>query len=59
MLEKIESRDLITHGDLLESETGQRHRGIFLKVAKNVWPRALIFRVWPSAGLFMLVEVIK
>jgi len=50
---------VLTHGDLLESNAGQRHRGAFLQVARRVWPRAIIRRFLPRAGLFMLIQARK
>lgn len=47
------------HGDLLESEVGQRHRGLALTLAKTLWPRWFIRRFLPGAGLFMLIEARK
>ena len=47
------------YGDLLESDVGQRHRGLALNLAKRFWPRWLIRRVMPNAGLGMLIEVRK
>ena len=49
----------LTHGDLLESDVGQKHRGSFLSIAKFFWPRWLIKRVLPNAGLFMMVKLRK
>lgn len=49
----------LAHGDLLESDVGQRHRGIALTVAKALWPRWFIRRFMPDAGLFMLIEARK
>lgn len=49
----------LSHGDLLESEAGQRHKGAALTVARAIWPRALIRRFFPSAGLFMLIKAVK
>lgn len=47
------------HGDLLESDVGQRHRGFALALAKKLWPRWFIRRFFPGAGLFMLIEARK
>lgn len=47
------------HGDLLESDVGQRHRGLALSLAKKFWPRWFIRRFLPNAGLFMLIEARK
>lgn len=43
-------------GDLIEAETGQRHGGPMLSLARRVWPRAFIRKVLPGIGLVMLVE---
>lgn len=50
---------VLTHGDLLESEAGQRHRGRLLSLAKRIWPRAILRRLLPGSGLFMLIEARK
>lgn len=50
---------VLTHGDLLESSAGQRHRGMLLSVASRFWPRSLLRRVVPKAGLFMLIDATK
>ncbi len=46
----------LTHGDLLESDAGQRHRGWLLSTAKRFWPRRLLRLMLPGHGLFMLIE---
>jgi SAM-dependent methyltransferase len=50
---------VLTHGDLLESSAGQRHRGALLSIARVVWPRRLLRRIAPALGLFMLIEATK
>lgn len=55
----VKIRTVLTHGDLLQSEAGQRHRGIVLAIARLVWPRWLLRRVFPHHGLFMLIECRK
>jgi ubiquinone/menaquinone biosynthesis C-methylase UbiE len=50
---------VLSHADLLSSEVGQRHRGIFLKTAKILWPRKLIKVFLSKFGLFMLIELEK
>ena len=52
----VKIHTVLTHGDLLESDAGQRHRGIFLYLARKIWPRMLIRKLFPNAGLFMLIE---
>ena len=32
---------VLTHGDLLESDAGQRHRSWLLSMAKRLWPRRI------------------
>lgn len=55
----VDIRTVLTHGDLLESSAGQRHRGPLLVMARKVWPRWLIKRLLPNAGLFMLIKARK
>ena len=56
---KVTIRTVLTHGDLLDSQAGQRHGGALLLVARAIWPRTLIKRLFPKLGLFMLVEAQK
>ena len=49
----------LTHGDLLGSNVGQRHRGFVLTLVRKIWPRWLIRRCLPEAGLFMLIKAKK
>lgn len=56
---EIEISIVLTHGDLLESDAGQRHRGKLLNIAKRIWPRRLFRELLPGHGLFMMVEAIK
>ena len=56
---EVSIHTVLTHGDLLESDAGQRHGGILLSIARKVWPRWFIRRFFPNAGLFMLIEVKK
>ena len=55
----VSVKTVLTHGDLLESGAGQRHRGGLLSLARKIWPRGLIRRFFPKAGLFMLIETRK
>ncbi|HJZ71316.1 MAG TPA: class I SAM-dependent methyltransferase [Vicinamibacterales bacterium] len=50
---------VLTHGDLLESDVGQRHRGRLLSLAKQVWPRRLLRAACPGRGLYMLIKATK
>jgi SAM-dependent methyltransferase len=55
----VEISTVLTHGDLLMSGAGQRHEGALLDIARKVWPRFIIRKIFPRAGLFMLIEVRK
>jgi hypothetical protein len=46
---------VLTHGDLLSSQAGQRHRGPLLAIARRLWPRWLIRLLFRRHGLFLLV----
>lgn len=56
---QVEIETVLTHGDLLTSDAGQRHRGPLLTIAKSLWPRSLIRTFLPHAGLFLLARVTK
>lgn len=56
---QVNIRTVLTHADLLESEVGQRHRGSLLSLVRKIWPRGLIRKFFPNAGLFMLIEARK
>jgi SAM-dependent methyltransferase len=55
----VKIRTVLTHGDLLDSGAGQRHGGPALSIARRLWPRALLRRLFPGHGLFMLIEGTK
>lgn len=55
----VSIQTVLTHGDLLTSEVGQRHRGILLSFARKIIPRNLIKKYFQWAGLFMLIEAHK
>jgi ubiquinone/menaquinone biosynthesis C-methylase UbiE len=57
--ERVEARTVLTHGDLLEGQAGQRHTGWMLNIARRLWPRRLIKFLLPTHGLFLLVEGYK
>lgn len=59
MFREVNIRTVLTHGDLLESGAGQRHQGALLALARHFWPRSLIRRLFPNAGLFMLIDAKK
>jgi len=55
----VEIETVLTHGDLLASDVGQRHRGPLLTIARALWPRRLIRTLMPRHGLFMLIRATK
>jgi len=55
----VDAEVVLTHGDLLSSAVGQRHRGLFLKVARLIWPRWVIRTFCKRFGLFMLITATK
>ena len=52
-------RTVLTHTDLLESLSGQRHGGMALTLARRLWPRATLKRLAPRFGLYLLIEAHK
>jgi SAM-dependent methyltransferase len=50
---------VLTHGDLLTSQAGQRHKGALLSLARKLYPRFIIRKIFPKSGLFMLVSAQK
>lgn len=55
----VDLRTQLCFGDLLEGAVGQRHRGALLTVAKTVWPKWLLRRLFKNHGLFLLIEATK
>lgn len=55
----VEISTVLTHGDLLASEAGQRHRGWLLSTARRIWPRWFFRAAMPGHGLFMLIVATK
>jgi ubiquinone/menaquinone biosynthesis C-methylase UbiE len=55
----VAARSQLSFGDLLQGSVGQRHDGLLLRIAKRLWPRAIIRRVLPRHGLMLLVEAEK
>ena len=56
---RVDIETVLTHGDLLASQAGQRHRGWLLTLAKRVWPRKLLAHFCKNHGLFMLITAKK
>jgi ubiquinone/menaquinone biosynthesis C-methylase UbiE len=50
---------VLTHGDLLTSAAGQSHEGTALSIARAVWPRYIIKKLFPAQGLFMMIKAVK
>ena len=56
---RVESDTVLTHGDLLAADAGQRHKEALLKVVRLIWPRRLIRALMPKHGLFLLAHATK
>lgn len=54
--ENVQVETVLTHGDLLSSAAGQRHRGPLLSIARAIWPRWLIRSLLAKHGLFMMIR---
>jgi ubiquinone/menaquinone biosynthesis C-methylase UbiE len=52
---KVDISTQLTHGDLLNSNVGQRHKGLVLNIAKIIFPRFLIRIFFKKFGLYMLI----
>ena len=50
---------VLTHGDLLTSQAGQRHKGVVLSLARILFPVFIIKTLFPKHGLFMLISATK
>ena len=55
----IKITTLLGPADLLESDAGQRHRGLFLNIAYKIWPRWFFRKFFKNSGLGMLIEAKK
>ena len=55
----VQIETVLTHGDLLSSDAGQRHRGPLLRLARRFWPRWLFRAVMPRYGLFLLARATR
>lgn len=56
---KADIRVMLSFGDLLQGEVGQRHRGVLLSTAKALWPRWFIRTFMKNHGHQLLIEVTK
>jgi SAM-dependent methyltransferase len=59
MFTAVHIETVLTHADLLTSPAGQKHRGRALRFARAIWPRTFLRRLFPRAGLFMLIKAAK
>lgn len=49
----------VSPGDLLEGAAGQNHQGAVLSVAKAIWPRFILRRLFKNHGLMLFIEARK
>lgn len=52
-------RTELSVGDLMIGAAGQRHSGVLLRLARAVWPRRVLQRLFRWAGLYLLVEAVR
>lgn len=57
--EEIALDSCLSHGDLLTSEVGQRHRGFALSIARKLIPRTAIKFFFPKHGLPLFIKARK
>lgn len=55
----VKIKTVLTHADLLNSDVGQRHRGLLLSMIKKCWPRWFFKLCFKNCGLFMMIEARK
>lgn len=55
----VDVQTTLALSDLLEGAAGQRHHGPALRIARAVWPRRVIRRLLPHAGLDLLIEAVR
>ncbi len=55
----VETRTQLSFGDLLEGATGQRHAGPVLELARRLWPRPVLRRLFRRHGLMLLIDATK
>lgn len=56
---QVRTRVELSVGDLMQGAAGQRHRGTLLSLAKVLWPRPVVKRVFAGRGLFLMIEAVK
>lgn len=49
----------LSFGELLQGNVGQRHQGLLLTIAKRIWPRTLIKKIFQNHGGMLLIEAQK
>jgi SAM-dependent methyltransferase len=59
MFSRVNLRTQLNFGDLLDGAVGQRHQGMLLTVAKAIWPRSLLRRLFRTHGLALLIEATR
>jgi len=55
----IDTAVQLSPGDLLEGAVGQRHRSVALTIARRLWPRFLLRRLFRNHGLYLFIEATK
>ena len=56
---QVDIKVQLSFADLLQGSAGQRHQGMFLTLARVIWPRTLLKTIFKNHGLMLLIEVEK
>ena len=51
MFSEVKINIQLSFGDLLEGAVGQRHPGVLLNIAKKIWPRGLLKKIFKHVNL--------
>lgn len=55
----VQIRSQLSFGDLLLGESGQRHKGFLLSMAKTIYPRYLVKSLLKTHGIYLLITAMK
>jgi len=56
---QVDKEIAFSHGDLMIGKVGRRHQGLFLSIARIVWPRWFFRTFVKRSGLFLMIIALK
>jgi SAM-dependent methyltransferase len=56
---KVDTAVQLSFADLLQGMVGGRHKSVALTIAKRLWPRFLLKRLFKNHGLYLFIEARK